>query len=331
LIAAAAALTAANYRCQSDDDCDADLGFTCDTTSSFNCVDNGGSSNNGGDPHFVSFNNESWSWHGGCTVVLFRSQHSDIDVHIQTTRVETSTKLKYSYISGVAAKIQSDVFEVLSDDGSFIINGGEKVLPHESAFEQARISRSYKGSKKNIIVYDFDLSKEATGDGKNTSSGGPARSMQIRANTNTGILYVDFHGSFPDGEGLTGSTSSPALLGRDGKTNFSGHYNSFAEEWQVLDTEQNLFQQPQGPQHPEGCIYDVDSMTTMMQHHQKTSSSSTPSSIRRRLLVEAREEVTMEQASEACANVKRQEFCIMDVMAMADLEIAEDPFYQQEQ
>jgi hypothetical protein len=68
-------------------------------------------------------------------------------------------------------------------------------------------------------------------------------------------------------------------------------------------------------------------MTTMMQH-QKTSSTS---SIRRRLLVEAREEVTMEHASEACANVKRQEFCIMDVMAMADLEIAEDPFYQQEQ
>jgi hypothetical protein len=40
--------------------------------------------------------------------------------------------------------------------------------------------------------------------------------------------------------------------------------------------------------------------------------------------------VTMEQASDACANVKRQEFCIMDVMAMADLEIAEDPFYQQQ-
>jgi hypothetical protein len=314
------------YACDNNSECAP--GFTCNVDEQA-CEEIGGNSNNGGDPHFVSFNNESWSWHGGCTVVLFRSQHSEIDVHIQTTRVETSTKLKYSYISGVAAKIQSDVFEVLSDDGSFIINGGEKILPHESAFEQARISRSYKGSKKNIIVYDFDLSKEATGDGKNTSSEGPARSMQIRANTNTGILYVDFHGSFPDGEGLTGSTSSPALLGRDGKTNFSGHYNSFAEEWQVLDTEQNLFQQPRGPQHPEGCIYDVDSMTTMMQH-QKTSSTSR--SIRRRLLVEAREEVvTMEQASEACANVKRQEFCIMDVMAMADLEIAEDPFYQQEQ
>jgi hypothetical protein len=190
----------------------------------------------------------------------------------------------------------------------------------------ARVTRSYKGSKKNIIVYDFDLAEEAAGDG-NSSSGGPARSsMQIRANTNTGILYVDFHGSFPDGEGLTGSTSSTALLGRDGKTSFSGHYNSFAEEWQVLDTEQNLFQQPRGPQHPEGCIYDVDSMTTMMQH-QKTSSTT---SIRRRLMDDAREEVTMEQASEVCANVKRQEFCIMDVMAMADLEIAEDPFYQQQ-
>jgi hypothetical protein len=148
------------------------------------------------------------------------------------------------------------------------------------------------------------------------------------ANTNTGILYVDFHGSFPDGEGLTGSTSSTALLGRDGKTNFSGHYNSFAEEWQVLNTEQNLFQQPRGPQHPEGCIYDVDSMA-MMQHQQEDKKMKT-SSIRRRLLDEAKEEVTMEQASDACANVKRQEFCIMDVMAMADLEIAEDPFYQQQ-
>lgn len=142
------------------------------------------------------------------------------------------------------------------------------------------------------------------------------------------MTRLEFHGSFPDGEGLTGSTSSPALLGRDGKTNFFGHYNSFAEEWQVLDTEQNLFQQPRGPQHPEGCIYNVDSMTTTMQH-QKTSSTS---SIRCRLLAEAREEVTMEQASDACANVKRQEFYIMDVMAMADfLEIVENPFYQQQQ
>ena len=314
------------YACDNNSQCAP--GFTCNVDEQACEEETGGNSNNGGDPHFVSFNNESWSWHGGCTVVLFRSQHSDIDVHIQTTRVETSTKLKYSYISGVAAKIQSDVFEVVSDDGSIIVNGGEKVLPHASAFEQAHVSRSYKGSKKNIIVYDFDLSKEAAGgDGKNTSSGGPARSMQIRANTNTGILYVDFHGSFPDGEGLTGSTSSPALLGRDGKTNFSGHYNSFAEEWQVLDTEQNLFQQPQGPQHPEGCIYDVDSMTTTMQHQ---LTSSTSSIRRRRLLAEAREEVTMKEASDACANVKRQEFCIMDVMAMADLEIAEDPFYQQQ-
>jgi hypothetical protein len=35
------------------------------------------------------------------------------------------------------------------------------------------------------------------------------------------------------------------------------------------------------------------------------------------------EEVVMEeQASDECANLKRQEFCIMDVMTMADLEVA---------
>ena len=55
------------------------------------------------------------------------------------------------------------------------------------------------------------------------------------------------------------------------------------------------------------------------------------SCIRRRLMdEEAKEEVTMEQASDACANVKRRRFCIMDMMAMADLEVSEGPFYQQQ-
>jgi hypothetical protein len=40
---------------------------------------------------------------------------------------------------------------------------------------------------------------------------------------------------------------------------------------------------------------------------------------------EGTQEVTMEQASGTCANVKRQEFCIMDVMAKANLEVADDP------
>jgi hypothetical protein len=55
-------------------------------------------------------------------------------------------------------------------------------------------------------------------------------------------------------------TSSDAILGRDGVTDYSGNFNSFTEDWQVLNTEQNLFQELHGSQHPAGCVYDASMM-----------------------------------------------------------------------
>ena len=119
--------------------------------------------------------------------------------------------------------------------------------------------------------------------------------------------------------GRTSSEQAP-LLGRDDITDFSGYHNSFAEEWQVLNTEEHLFQEAVGPQHPAICIYDGSSIKkeAKKSHH-----------LRRSLMMQENE-VTIDEARNACANVinaEKKEFCIVDVMAMADVDQAEDPFY----
>jgi hypothetical protein len=84
--------------------------------------------------------------------------------------------------------------------------------------------------------------------------------------------------------GRTSSEQAP-LLGRDGITDFSGYHNSFAEEWQVLNTEEQLFQDV-GSQHPAGCIYDGSSIKkeAKKSHH-----------LRRSLMIQENE-VTIDEA-----------------------------------
>lgn len=265
-----------------------------------------------GDPHVVTFKDVKYSWHGGCTAILSRSVKLGIEIHVRTHRIETR-KVAYSYIADVAAKVCGNIIEVAGADGSLIVSGEKKLITMSDSAGALSLSggcslvKTVKGSRGQIVVYDLDL--------------GGDRSMQIRANTNNGMIYVDLYGSYPNAEGLLGSTSSEALLGRDGVTDFAGNFNSFAEDWQVLNTEQNLFQELHGPQHPAGCVYDASMMD-------KKGEDSKRPFIRRRLM--DRDAVTLEEAKKACTNtmdVEKRKLCVTDVMAVGDIEIAEDAFY----
>ena len=232
---------------------------------------------------------------------------------MRTTRVD-SVHQSYSYISGVAMRSGSNVLEV-TDDGSLYINGKENS-------EGGKISgftwtRKMKGSKKNIIVYDFNVN--------NGDAGTRAFNVQVRVNGKSGMLFVDLprnaSDTLPDGVGLLGTiekNSTSRLMARDGVTDLVNEWNTFGEEWQVLSSEPKLFQESRAPQHPNGCYYD--------------SNLNKSKNLRRRRLMDAssRNDVSPALAKELCSHLSGQKksFCVFDIMATGDLDLAEDPFYQ---
>ncbi len=237
-----------------------------------------------------------------------------LDIHIRTTRVD-NVHMNYSYISGVAVRAGPDVLEV-RDDGTAIINGKDIIPTNESeedlAFSGFRVHKSVRGTSKKIFVYDLNL-----------SSVGDDKSIQIRSNTKIGMLFVDVKGIFLDSRGILGASSGsgrPApLLARDGVTDLTGEWNTLAEDWQVRSEEVKLFQEQRAPQHPAGCRYE--------------SSVLTKPRLRRRLMDHSDskiiDEADLDAAERACANAasSKKSFCVDDVMATKDVELAEDPFY----
>ena len=274
------------------------------------------------DPHIQPFEGPPFSFHGQYDGVMMASKEFadglGIDVHIRTTRVD-NPRMSYSYISGTAVKIGTDILEV-QDDGSIIVNGEDEFLLKDAEAETAGttfagypITKTMKGTKRNIFVYDLALDVD-----------GGDKSIEIRVNLKTGMIFVDVSGSFPeDTVGLLGSPHHDALLARDGKTDLTGDWNTFGEEWQVQSDEPKLFQDKNRvPQHPAGCIYESQQVKSNLRH-------------RRRLMVDSagtgsdEEATAVEAAEKACvrATGEKKQFCIDDVMATGDLELAEDSFY----
>ena len=79
------------------------------------------------------------------------SSGTGLDIHIRTTRVDKA-KVGYSYISGVAVKLGSDILEVM-DDGMLIVNGTPVSNPVN--FAGYPISKTFKGTHKNIVIYEM--------------------------------------------------------------------------------------------------------------------------------------------------------------------------------
>jgi len=100
-----------------------------------------------------------------------------------------------------------------------------------------------------------------------------------------------------DSVGLMGSFPEGTKVGRE--NSIIEDINVFGQEWQVLSSEQNLFHDIEGPQHPQHC--EIPSSKEMRRHL-------------------AASLVTVEDAEKACirAGLKDKELCIFDVMATND-------------
>jgi len=241
----------------------------------------------GGDPHFYTFRNEHYDFHGHCDLVLLEASHfangKGLSVHIRSSPF----KKIFSYISDAVIRIGDDILEV-GGGGKCFFNG--KSLPSLASETIGGYKMENTRTKKGRAVYKIFL------DGN--------QEIDIREYKNWITVYVmhpskDFAGTV----GLMGSYEIGAWLSRDGKRTHHD-INEFGLDWQVRESDGLLFQTPSP--HPDKC--DLPIVTSPRRKRRLTESS-----------------ISREAAEEACAHwtPKAMEDCIMDVMISEDVGMAD--------
>jgi len=241
----------------------------------------------GGDPHFYTFRNEHYDFHGHCDLILLEASHfaqgKGLSVHIRSSPF----KKIFSYISDVVIRIGDDILEV-GGGGKCFFNG--KSLPSLAAETIGGYKMENTRTKKGGAVYKIFL------DGN--------QEIDIREYKNWITVYVmhpskDFAGTI----GLMGSYETGAWLSRDGKRTHHD-VNEFGLDWQVRESDGLLFQTPSP--HPDKC--DLPIVTSPRRKRRLAESS-----------------ISREVAEEACAHwtPKAMEDCIMDVMISEDVGMAD--------
>ncbi|KAL3940258.1 MAG: hypothetical protein SGBAC_005174 [Bacillariaceae sp.] len=249
-----------------------------------------------GDPHFSTWRNEHYEYHGQCDLVMMKQpEFADglgIDVHIRTKIVRF-----WSYIKNVAIRIGNDILEI---QGSADAEDAE--AHYWVNFEYQGDLDTFAGfpvTQKLPSVYKrqytIDLSSKYPGEFITVQIFKEFVKVQFSAGSK----------SFGTSVGMLGDYYSGKTLARDGQTVI----NDFVElghEWQVLPSEPKLFRALEHPQFPEQCLEPED-----------------PRGERRRRLEEST--VSIEQAEEACKTTLKDPLsikdCVYDILATQDLDM----------
>jgi hypothetical protein len=194
----------------------------------------GGSPGSIGDPHFETWYEQRYDFHGICDLVLVSSasfmNNLGLDIHIRT-----SERVGTGYISAAVIKIGNDKLEV-HQDGSFYWNNSPTTsLPDR--FGEATISYMVYGGW--LPIWEIT-----------TKSGG-----KIFVQVFDFMVDVELYGfeneNMTDAIGLMGDFETGFLLDRNGNWVFDT--DQFGHEWQVRDYEEMLFLDEREPQFPTTC------------------------------------------------------------------------------
>lgn len=255
------------------------------------CYNHTGSPNCHGDPHFVTWQGNRFDFHGECDLVYLHAPEFrglGLSIHLRTM-----IRGEFSYVDSAALQIGSEVLELGSRKGQYLLNGKAADPAKDNTIAGFPISYTQDPTKKlPHVTLDVDL-----GDGE------IIRFRQLRNIVSVYILGPK-RDDFEAGVGLVGSFSTGSLLARDGQTVMEDP-NAFGQEWQVRDTEPQLFQEIRAPQYPQQCTMP---------------SVSVQESRRRRL--EAG--ITDEEAQLACAGLSEDAYndCMYDVIMSGDISMA---------
>ena len=233
----------------------------------------------GGDPHFKTWFGHWFDFHGQCDLVLLENVHFAAGTGM-TIYVRTTARYEYSYIESAVLKIGDDILEV-SGWGQYYLNGIANAFPIKldqynvtHSVDESNTRHSFEvslGGDKAIIISTF----------KDWINIKPVNAVEEDFGTAVGMM-----GSYESGD----------LLARNGTVLTDA--NAFGFEWQVRDTEPQLFMdKDRQPQYPNKCI---------MPDAKKTDRR-----LRRRL---GEKEITKEEAEQACAHWRddEKEFCVFD-------------------
>jgi len=250
----------------------------------------------GGDPHFKTWNQEHFEFHGECDMIL--AKDSDfangigLDVQIRTKMVRF-----WSYIHTAAIRIGDDILEIQGSP-----DNDNREAHYWFNFEYQADTNTIGGFPLTIRsnggykrIFEIDLNSKFPG-------------QKIVLSAFKEFVSVDFKGgtaeSFGNTVGMLGDYKTGKTLARDGATEIND-FNEFGDEWQVLPSDPKLFRELTHPQFPELCIKPED-----------------PRGDRKRRLAEST--ISIEQAESACAPLKDPlsiKDCVYDILATQDLDM----------
>jgi hypothetical protein len=244
-----------------------------------------------GDPHFKTWLGDTYDFHGQCDMILTKSAGfgGGLGLEIQ---VRTKIIHDWSFIAETVVKIGNDVLEVGSH-AAFHMNGvaAEQLTKRADLQELSGFPVKYfkYGSKRH--KFEVDL-----------GSKGKIVIKIYNEFLAVGLEDCDLE-DFSDSVGLMGSYANGKLVARDG--HFITDSKEYGFEWQVRDSDKNLFQEAKGPQYPQQCR--MPSATA----------------VKRRRLLESM--VSYKEAEHACAGFEEEarESCIFDVLSTGDLKMAD--------
>lgn len=253
----------------------------------------------GGDPHFITWDGDHYTYGGSCDLVMATStMHGwglGLDIHARTE----SHPSGFSFISKVALRIGADVLEVMNN-GTYLLNG----LLNPDLPAKLSVFDLYKKKFEKCLWNKIHSAKPCREYELFTIDLGKGDYIQISDEI---FMHVDVQGSqrhFEKSTGLLGTYGKPGMIARDGVTSIDDP-NDFGNEWQVSVADPKLFHSPSVLQHPEGCI--------------------PPAPLKPHRLRKLHEHVALE----ACDHVEglKKEFCMFDVTVMGDFNVAHTPFY----
>lgn len=252
-----------------------------------------------GDPHFKTWTEEHFEYHGQCDLVLAKdpgfADGLGLDVHIRTKLVRY-----WSYIKSAVIRIGNDILEV--EGASANLDGKVHYL----------YNYEYQGELTEFAGFPVTIRTDGTKNVERTfieidlSSKYPGQ--KIIFSTFKEFVKVQFENSSEESYGNTvgmlGDYKTGKTVGRDGVTVIND-FTKYGHEWQVLPADGKFFRESSKPQFPQRCIEPED-----------------PRGERKRRLAEST--VTLEDAEAACAGLKDEldrKDCVYDIIATQDMDM----------